>query len=109
MATNHSPQKNPNEQLPPSAARLIAFLALVMSLGFALLLAVFFLNGLFKGLALVIAIAILLTLSVVSTTVALNAILPKLICLHCGQPFFSQVRQLFGRPKACQHCYQAAT
>lgn len=96
-----------NEYLPPRSARFIAFLAMVMSLGFALLLAVFFLKSLFQGLGLVLAFSILITLSFFSATVALRTVLPKLICPHCQQPFFNQVRQLFGKPGNCQHCGQS--
>lgn len=94
-----------SDSLPIASARIIALIATVMSLGFAVVIYVFFLKAVFSGMILLIVFAMMLVMSLISTWVALKNLLPKFRCPNCGQPFFHHVSQLFSKVGRCQHCH----
>lgn len=104
--THHTDEIN-NESLPISSARFIAFTAVAMSVGFVVVLYVFFIKDLFAGNMQFGVLAVMLALSLISSIVALRNMIPKLLCPHCRQPFFRHVSRLFVKPKQCQQCRQS--
>lgn len=95
-----------NETLPVSSARLIAFLSVGMSWGLVIVLYFFFFKDIFQGVILIGFTLILLTLTLISSFVALGNIRQKIRCPHCQQIFFKHTLHLFSKPKQCQSCHQ---
>lgn len=95
---------NDNESLPVTSARLMAFLTVAMSLGFVLVVFLFFFQDLFQGAALLGVLLVMLTLSFFSVTIALKRMMAKILCSDCAQPFFARVLDLFVAPDTCQSC-----
>lgn len=104
---NHDREPNHHDSLPVASAQLMAWLVLAMSAGFVVILVVFFLQSVFSGTRLLVIAIGMFLLSLVSSRVALNRLMAKIPCPHCGNPFFKRALQLFQAPKRCQYCNQA--
>lgn len=100
----NQPTPTDNESIPVSAARLMAFLTLGISVGFVLVLYFVFIQAVFSGAMALGVLAVMLAMSAFSVTVALQTLRKKMLCPQCHQPFFSRVGQLFLRPKRCVAC-----
>ncbi len=92
------------EALPVASARMMAILTLLMSLGFVAVVYLAFLQDVFQGRALVVVLLFMVTMSLLSSLVALRRIMKKVLFQHCGQPFFSRSMELSLAPKQCRSC-----
>lgn len=99
-----NPIENDSDTLPVTAARMMAFLTVGMSLGFVLIIYVLFIKDIFFGTAALLVLAMMLTMSVFSALVALRSIRKKTPCTACGQLFFASVMQMFQGVKSCSAC-----
>lgn len=102
-------KKNPprdKESLPVSSARLMAFLVALMSLGMLVIIYFFFIKVIFSGTAAWLVLAVMLIISFFSDKTALQSVRKRITCTECGQPFFSQARQMFLPAKQCAFCKQ---
>lgn len=98
-----------SDKLPVNAARPMALISAVMSLGMTLLIYFFFLSSAFSGYIALLILPIMLALTAVSAMVALNNVRQKIHCPHCDALFFSGVAAMFRRPVHCAACQQPPT
>ena len=77
-----------NKVLPVNSARTMAFLIVLMSLGFVAVLFSFFLKDVFYGVLLFLMLAIMVFLAVLSSVLALKRLMLKILCSSRHQPFF---------------------
>ncbi|MGY0398810.1 MAG: hypothetical protein ACWIPH_02495 [Ostreibacterium sp.] len=92
------------DTLPVTAARIIAFCLLGMSIGFVLVIYFFFFSVTFSGIALWLMLCLFLTTTMLSSVMVLKKLRFKLLCSGCKQPFFADVMALFMTPKHCVSC-----
>lgn len=91
---------NDSERLPVQSARLLAWLSLVMSIGFAMIAYFVVLSSHVSPMFLLVLIALVL----VSDYIAMKRLMAKIVCEQCHQPFFNRVLDLFIKPKKCAAC-----
>lgn len=102
MSEKH--RQKDTEVIPVSAARFMSWLAIVMSVGFSLLLYFIFIKDMLTGIVAWLALDVMLGMSVFSIIAALRSLRQKMRCPQCGQPFFAHVKQMFLPARNCAAC-----
>ncbi|MPV85489.1 DUF2614 family zinc ribbon-containing protein [Ostreibacterium oceani] len=90
-------------------ARPLAVICVVLMLGFAVFFMTHFFSALSQSMAVplvLLVMAVIVLLLFIPMLLTLNKFMAKILCPHCGKPFFATVRAMFLRPSDCAHCHQ---